>query len=223
MTPRIVGVIFSRADLRRALRMRKAPDFFELRLDALVPCLDDLRRTIAQLAAPLIITARHPGEGGANRLSSPRRRELLLEFLPRARYLDVELRSIPRFLPVLETAARSKIETIISFHDFQTSPTTAQLNRIAARAHSLGAALLKVAVRTDTTAELANLLHFFDRHRRAPRTVAMGIGRLGRASRLELIRRGCVLNYGHLGSEAVPGQLSLDELRRFAAAADSVS
>src|ERR1044072_5713271 len=166
MTPRIVGVIFPRADLRRALRMRKAPDFFELRLDALVPCLDEVRRAAAQLRAPLIITARHPFEGGANRLSATGRRALLLEFLPHARYIDVELLPSPAFLPALKTASRNKIETIISFHDFQTAPSAAQLDRIATRAHSLGAALLKVAVRTDTRAQLETLFHFFDRHRR---------------------------------------------------------
>jgi 3-dehydroquinate dehydratase len=42
----------------------------------------------------------------------------------------------------------------------------------------------------------------------------MGIGKLGRRSRLELARRGCLLNYAHLGSPAAPGQLSLRDLRR---------
>ena len=223
MRPRLVGVIFSRADLQRALRMRKAPDFFELRLDVLAPYLDEVRRAVARLPAPLVITARHPLEGGANRLSAPRRRALLLEFLPRARYIDVELRSVPAFRSVLETAARTKTETIISFHDFQATPSALQLDRIATRAHSLGATLLKVAVRTDTRAQLDTLLQFFDRHRRAQKIVAMGIGRLGRASRLELARRGSVLNYGHLGSQVAPGQLSLDELRQFARRADAVS
>ena len=223
MKPRIVGVIFSRADLRRARRMRKAPGFFELRLDALIPSLNEVRRAVGQLRAPLIITARHPHEGGANSLSAARRRALLMEFLPWARYVDVELRSMPAFRPVVEAAARRKVETIISVHDFRTTPGRAQLDRIVARFHSLGAALLKVAVRTDTPAQMDSLLHFFDRHRRARTIVAMGIGRLGRACRLELARRGCILNYGHLGSQAVPGQLSLDELRRFAARADAVS
>jgi len=221
--PRIVGVILSRADLRRAQRMRRAPDFFELRLDALLPCLDEVRRSAARLPAPLIITARHPLEGGANRLSAAKRRALLLEFLPRARYIDVELRSVPAFRSVLETAARANIKVIISFHDFHMAPDAPQLDRLAGRAHSLGAALFKVAVRTDTRAQLDTLLHFFDRNRRAQKIAAMGIGRLGRASRLELARRGSVLNYGHLGSQAVAGQLSLDELRRLAARADAVS
>src|SRR3954468_14903134 len=97
MTPHIVGVIFSRADLQRALRMRKPPDFFELRLDGLISCLDEARRAVPQIRAPLIITARHPGEGGVNNLSAARRRALLLEFLPYARYIDVELRSTAAF------------------------------------------------------------------------------------------------------------------------------
>jgi 3-dehydroquinate dehydratase-1 len=222
MRPRTVGVIFTQADLRRALRMRKAPDLFELRLDALVPFLDEVRRAVSQLQAPLIITARHPREGGANRLSTAQRRALLLEFLPWARFLDVELRSVPAFRAVVETAVRKKVKTIISFHDFRAMPSLTQLDRIAAQADSLGATFLKIAARTDTRAQLDNLLHFFDRHRRAPRTVAMGIGRLGRASRLELFRRGCPLNYAHLGSQVAAGQLSLDELRAFAGRADAV-
>src|SRR5436309_482789 len=65
--PKSVGVISSRADLRAALRLRSPPDFFELRLDALVTDIDKAERTIPKLPAPLIITARHPLEGCANR------------------------------------------------------------------------------------------------------------------------------------------------------------
>jgi 3-dehydroquinate dehydratase-1 len=222
MTPRTVGVIFSQADLRRALRMRKPPDLFELRLDALVPFLDEVRRAVGRLRAPLIITARHPREGGANDLSTAQRRALLLEFLPRARFLDVELRSVPAFRAVLETAAKKRIKAILSFHNFRAMPSLAQLDRLTARAGSLGATFLKIAVRTDTRAQLDNLLQFFETHRRARRTVVMGMGRLGRASRLELFRRGGPLNYAHLGSQVAPGQLSLDELRRFAGRAEAV-
>jgi 3-dehydroquinate dehydratase len=51
----------------------------------------------------------------------------------------------------------------------------------------------------------------------------MGIGQLGRASRLELARRGSILNYVHLGSRASAGQLSIEQWRRFAGRADAVS
>src|SRR4029450_3466554 len=95
--PRVVGVIISQTDLDLAIQMRERPDLFELRLDHLVgPAaagLDGLEEKISRLRTPLIITARHPQEGGANKLNLRQRRELLSRFLPRARYIDVELRS----------------------------------------------------------------------------------------------------------------------------------
>ncbi len=214
---KIVGVIFSRPDLQRARRMRRPPDFFELRLDRL------LGATIGQLPAPLIITARDPREGGANNLPASRRRALLLEFLPRAKYVDVELRSARALQSVLRAASENNVGTIISFHDLDATPPAVRLDEIASRARSLGAAIIKVATRTDTSAQLDRLLDFFERQRRASNVVAMGIGKLGRISRLELARRGCILNYAHLGSPAAAGQLSIQDLRRFADRFDPVS
>jgi 3-dehydroquinate dehydratase-1 len=220
---KIVGVIFSRADLERALRMRKPPDLFELRLDRLVSCLSKVREVIARLPAPLILTARDPREGGAHNLSPSRRRALLLEFLPQARYVDVELRSVSTLRSVLETAARKGLATIISYHDFKTTPSPTDLDRIVARARSSGATIVKIATRTDTATQLDTLLRFFKRHRRSSALAAMGIGRLGRISRLNLARCGSVLNYTHLSSAGVAGQLSVEELRRFASRPDAVS
>src|SRR6516164_73499 len=90
---RIVAVIASPADMDRAMRIRRPPNFFELRLDRLAAIVDQLENKLPKLRAPLIITARHPEEGGANKLSLPQRRDLLTRFLNHAEYLDVELRS----------------------------------------------------------------------------------------------------------------------------------
>jgi 3-dehydroquinate dehydratase-1 len=214
MTPQIVGVIFSHADFRRALRMRNPPDLFELRLDRLVNCIEEIRGASSHLPAPFIVTARAPREGGANQLSAKRRRTLLLDFLPNAAWVDVELRSARSFRPILRSAAAREIGTIISFHNFNTTPPVSQLNEIVSGAVSLGADVIKVATRTDTSAQLDRLLDFFRGQRGSPNVVAMGIGNLGRRSRLELARCGCRLNYAHLGSPAAPGQLSLRDLRR---------
>lgn len=214
VAPQIVGVIFSRADFQRAIRMRNPPDLFELRLDALAGSVQALRKGIDKLPAPLIVTARHPREGGANQLSSRERRELLLAFLPHAGWVDIELRSASALAPVLRAARTKGVRTIISFHDFSGTPDVSRLDQIAARAKSLGPDMVKIATRTDTPAELKRLLDFFERSRRTPKVVVMGIGRLGRESRLQLARRGCALNYAHLGIARVAGQLSIRELRR---------
>jgi 3-dehydroquinate dehydratase-1 len=212
-TPQIAGVIFTRTDLQRALRMRNPPDLFELRLDALFAS-GGLEATLRDLRAPLIITARHPREGGSNNLSAQTRRALLRRFLPYAAYVDIELRSAGACAVILEAARAKRIRIIVSFHDFDETPSRPRLEGIARAARSLGADLLKIATRTDTAAELARLRDFFHGERRGMEIAAMGVGRLGQVSRFEFARLRSALNYGHLGSPQVEGQLSIRQLRR---------
>jgi 3-dehydroquinate dehydratase-1 len=212
--PKIVGVIFCRADFQRALRMRNPPDLFELRLDFLAGHLSAIENGITRLPAPLILTARHPREGGANDLPSRERQNLLLRFMAQARYMDIELRSARALAGVVEQAVERGIRLIASLHDFNGTPTAHRLDQGADLARSLGADIFKIATRTDTPAQLERLVDFFDRRRRNLRVAAMGMGNLGRISRLEFARRGCPLNYAHLGTAKVAGQLSIRELRR---------
>jgi 3-dehydroquinate dehydratase len=72
-------------------------------------------------------------------------------------------------------------------------------------------------MRTDTAVELARLLDFFEDHKKHMRISAMGVGRLGKASRIALMQNGSVLNYAHLTAPGVEGQLSLAVARRISA------
>jgi 3-dehydroquinate dehydratase I len=212
-TPLIVGVIFSRPDLRRAARMRNPPDLFELRLDALFARPDEVEAALGDLRAPLVITARHPREGGSNHPSARQRRALLFRFLPHAAYVDIELRSAGTFAAILAEARAKNVRTILSFHDFRETPSRSRLDGIARAARSLGADVMKIATRTDTSAQLARLLDFFQRERLEMKIAVMGVGRLGRISRFEFARHGSALNYGHLGHPQAEGQLSITQLR----------
>ncbi len=88
--------------------MRNPPDLFELRLDALFAKGPEVEAALADLRAPLIITARHPREGGSNQLSARKRRALLVRFLPYAAYVDIELRSAGAFAAILAEARSEK-------------------------------------------------------------------------------------------------------------------
>lgn len=214
LRPRIVGVIASRADLDRAMRMRRLPDLFEVRLDCLARVVGNLENKLPRLRAPLIITARHPEEGGANKLSLGQRRDLLTRFLNHAEYLDVELRSASAMRGLLTLATRKKVRRIISFHNFKSTPHPRMLARKAHTAKANGANIFKVATRTDTPIELARLLEFVtNKHAEVP-IAAMGIGRLGAISRVLLARAGSALVYASVGETSdIEGQLSLKQLR----------
>lgn len=211
--PRIVGVIFSLGDLRRAVRLRRPPDFFELRLDSLVRHLNEIETT--KFSAPLILTARDPREGGENNLPARARRDLLLRFLPRAHTIDVELRSAPALFSILDLARARNIQRIISLHNFRETPPVFRLHEKARAAQQFGADIFKVATRTDTSMQLKRLLDFCDSARMP--VAAMGLGRFGKAARRALIRRGSILNYAHLGGTGIAGQPSLSDVRRWLA------
>jgi 3-dehydroquinate dehydratase-1 len=209
---KLVGVVMTPADLRLAGQVSPPPDLFELRLDCL-SSVKGFEQQARALPAPLIITARHPLEGGKNNLSPVSRRELLLQFLPIAKYVDVELRSAGSHRAVLDGANRSGVSTIISFHDLEHTPQLGSLRAKAKRAAKLGARIFKVATRIDSPTQLARMIEFVST---APPTLsisAMGIGKLGPVSRLALAQCGSRLIYTSLGRPRVEGQLGLNQFR----------
>ena len=214
----IVAVIASPEDLDRAARLRHLPDLFEVRLDALADNRREVSRVIPRLCPPLIITARHPAEGGHNDLSAARRRELLLEFLPCASYVDVELRSVRSHAAVVAEAHNAKVQLIVSVHDFRDTPSAGEFRKLALRARAASADIFKLAARVETPADLARLISGFEAAQTKLPTSAMGIGALGREARRAMIAHGSVLNYAHLGTAQADGQLSLGELRRLSSA-----
>lgn len=213
LRPQLAGVIASPGDFRFAIQMKQPPDLFELRLDCLRPITSQLEKEIPRLRAPLIITARDPREGGMGSLSLENRRELLLRFLPHAKYVDVELRSARAFQPLLGQARKQNVCVILSFHNFKSTPSPRSLYARARAAKAMGADIFKVATRTDTPIALARLVGFItSKHLKVPIS-AMGIGKLGALSRLLLVRCGSILNYASFGPPTVEGQLPIELLR----------
>ena len=214
--PRVVGVIMSRADLDFAIRMRKPPDLFELRLDHLVRVVDELESKLSRLRKPIIITARHPQEGGANNLSLWQRRDLLSRFLSQAQYIDVELRSASALRPLLKLARGKNVRRIISFHSLKSTPGSRALRAKACAARAHGTDIFKIATRTDTPAQVARLIDFIMEKGADLSVSAMGIGKLGVISRILLACCGSALVYGSVAAATdIEGQMSLEQLRAF--------
>ena len=203
--PAVVGIVDSPMALRAARRLKtKDVDFLEWRADF-------LGTGIVESKIPWIVTARHPAEGGQNAMSSTARRAALLELLPSAALVDVEIRSLRGMKEVLTEAKKAGVGVIASFHDFKKTPPSSKLEDLVKEATDAGADVLKIATRTVSPSDVARLLDLLER---APLPLAvMGMGPLGMASRVMLAAAGSVLNYGWLHRPNVTGQWSARELR----------
>ena len=201
----VVGIVDSPEALKAARRLTtKEVDFLEWRADF-------LGTGIVESKIPWIVTARHPAEGGQNNMSPAARREALLELLPAAALVDVEIRSLRGMAEVLTKAREAGVGVIVSFHDFQKTPSASRLEDLVKQACDAGADVLKIATRADSPADVARLLNLLEN---SPLPLAvMGMGRLGMASRVMLAAAGSVLNYGWLHRPNVTGQWSAKDLR----------
>ena len=213
--PNVVGAVHTVAGLRLAQTLRaNVLDVVEIRLDALLDHLLEIERALPRIAVPVLVTARHPAEGGLGNLSSSRRRELLLRFLPHAALLDIELRSVEGFAPLIGEVKAAGGTLVVSDHHFQRTPSLAQMQDRQRRAFRAGADVFKLAAVLPGPREFGRLLDFASQRAPGPRAL-MGMGKFGQVSRLALAQAVSVLNYGYLDRPNAPGQWEARELKQF--------
>ncbi|WP_075081212.1 type I 3-dehydroquinate dehydratase [Terrimicrobium sacchariphilum] len=182
-------------------------DWCEVRVDLLPrPPEPELLNGVKK---PLILTVRRGDEGGGLALAEEVRAELYHEYLPLVDAVDIEARSLSALEGVVAAAKISGKLVVVSFHDFEGMPSSRRLRRIEKGARDDGADIVKVAAVTTGPRDVAVLLDFLDGAEGA--ASAMGMGELGRASRLLLAKAGSALNYGWLDKPQVPGQWQAEE------------
>ncbi len=204
--PGVVAAVHSPGALLCARKIRRGEvDFVEIRVDNFAADPGLLLKVVPQLELPLILTVRHPKEGGAHELSLARRRELFEQFLPYASLIDVELRSFEALAGTLQEARAMGAQVIASFHDFRATPAAARLQKIIRQARAAGADVCKIAARADSPAALGRLLAPLGSGEPFPLSM-MGMGRFGKISRLLFAQAGSILNYGYLDRPNASGQ-----------------
>ena len=218
--PLVVGSAGSEKALE-TLYSEEDCDLIELRLDSLGngDSVHDFARR-QRLSLPLLLTARHPDEGGTNQLSISQRAEILSEFLPVGRLLDLELRSLEELGAIWERAAEIGMVRIASWHDFTQCPSRERLRDIVEEMAGAGADIAKCAFTLEAPSDFQRIAEALED---APLPLSiMGMGTLAPASRLFATHLGSILNYGYLGEAATaPGQWPAKLLRQAISCSES--
>jgi 3-dehydroquinate dehydratase-1 len=187
-------------------------DLVELRLDLLNVEASELRQVIPMLELPVLLTARHPNEGGKGSVDAAGRIAMIEPLLDLASIVDIELRSVPDMRALIKKAQGLSVQVIGSFHDFTATPADETLTGAIEMANIAGLDAVKLATYLNSPDDLIRLMKLVSGHRRLPMS-AMGMGNLGRMSRLALAKLGSVLNYGYVGQSNAPGQWPAERLK----------
>lgn len=185
----------------------KGADVLEFRIDALEnPDLNDIKNTIEEINFPMIATNRISSEGGSFKGSEEERINILYECGDLVDYVDIELQSNEQDIDKIH---QTNAKTIISYHDFEKTPTLDEITEVIEREHELGD-IAKVAFMPndleDTLTILAVLSHFKN-------TIAISMGDLGSYTRVMASKFDSPITFAAGTDVTAPGQIDIETMK----------
>lgn len=186
-------------------------DLVEFRADACAGQIDAVRSAMIACPVPALLTVRSQEEGGIGGLPVEIRDYIFTSLLRHAQLVDIEIAHLTTFPTLIATARQLGIPIVASYHNFTITPDRTALEKLTVHAIAAGATAVKFATALRNSADLA-ILAALQESSPTPLST-MGMGPLGRVSRLLLASLGSVLNYGYLDQPTIPGQWPAQRLR----------
>lgn len=169
---------------------------------------------------PVLFTWRTIGEGGETPLCSDNYIKLLQAIVDQdlVQAIDVELFAYKEEMGcIVKQAHQQGIQTVMSYHNFQSTPDIETLHVYAERMVSVGAQVIKFALMPSTNDDVLSVLQLTkeltERYPQLPR-IAMSMGQLGQMTRTCGHVFGNCLTFGTLGQASAPGQVEVAVLKQ---------
>ncbi|GFR49320.1 hypothetical protein Agub_g11346, partial [Astrephomene gubernaculifera] len=189
-------------------------DIIELRLDFLTDFDPEkhLQLIMSSCPLPYIVTYRPVWEGGKYDGPEPERLAVLkMAALMGAPYIDVEFKASPYFFADRHEVPLST-RVILSYHDFQQTPSAATLSQLAAAMRAGGADIVKLAAMANDVGDAVRMLDLL-RKKDGP-MIALSMGEKGQIVRLLAAKYGGYLTFAAMSPEraSAPGQPDIGKL-----------
>lgn len=197
----------------------KGTDVIELRLDKLKDSRN-IARIGERITIPTIAVCRPKEWGGCLALSNKKRAERLTMALESGvKAVDIELYTGKELRNQLVERARQRgITVMLSYENFQETPSEGELLHILKEEEVLGADICKIAVAACNYEDMLRVLNVTVAAKKALNVpfVTLAMGDYGRLSRVLSLLFGASLTYCSCqkGKEGAPGQLPLEETKR---------
>ena len=184
-------------------------DLLEFRIDVMNnPNPDEVSSIIKDINFPLIATNRKMEEGGFFKGSESERIDILLEAAKYANIVDIELETEDEYLEKIINGSKS---TIISYHDFNITPSIDFLLEIVRREKQLGD-IAKFSVMPQNISDTLVVLNVLSQ---VQDTIGIAMGDIGMYTRIIAPLFGSPITFASLNNKSAPGQLDIVTTKKF--------
>lgn len=199
-------------------------DLIELRID-FYENIHDLKQVHElllqvrqQTNLPLLLTYRSLKEGGHIQLSDQEYLSLVQTACQSGciDIVDIELESGNMLVyQLVEIAHQNHVKVLMSYHDFEKTPTVMEMKERLEKMKIMGADICKIAVMPFSYKDVIQLLNTtMEMSQRLTRPlVTMSMGKIGKITRIvgELV--GSSITFASVGQSSAPGQLTLEDMQ----------
>jgi 3-dehydroquinate dehydratase I len=205
----MICVSLAEKDPNVCLEILQKIEMAEIRLDLAELSDEDITKVFS--ARKKLIATCRPGKYS----TSERIHKLKLAVESGATFVDIEYESEDDFRnEMIEFAHLRQCDVIISYHNYEFTPELDELEKIMNKCFELGADIAKIATLVKVNRDNSKILSLY----KAPgRLIAIGMGELGKISRIVAPFLGAEFTYAALTDDSItaPGQISYDRLNKY--------
>ncbi|PVX26349.1 MAG: type I 3-dehydroquinate dehydratase [Candidatus Bathyarchaeum sp.] len=190
-------------------------DLIEIRLDSLtnynrIADIPECSKT------PLIATNKSLDNHGSFSGSETERQKILLDAANNGfTYVDVDL-GTPNQAELISNLHEAGAKVIVSFHDFEQTPSISTLEKIVGKEVALGADICKIITTANTVEDNSNVINFVSKASKKAKIVCFAMGDLGVPSRFLSPVFGAFFTFASIDEKrkTAKGQLTIQEMRK---------
>jgi 3-dehydroquinate dehydratase/shikimate dehydrogenase len=189
-------------------------DLAEIRLDYL-ESFDGIEKAVENAKIPLIATNRQFEQGGKRKQDENERVKVLLKAANMGfSFVDLETTTL-NIKTLMKKLKKNSVKTIISFHNFNETPSLKELRKIIASQIGMGADVCKLVTMAKSLNDNLTCLSLVAEMSGKTPIICFAMGKLGVPSRVLSPVFGGYLTYTSLetGMETAPGQIGIEQLK----------
>lgn len=195
--------------LEKTEKAQKVTDIIELRVDYIENLKpNDLLKIKEKIYKKAILTCRTKTEGGFFKGKEVDRQKILEKAIKIGfDFVDIELRTINKI-----HTTNPKTQIIVSHHNFKETPQVEDLEKIMQKMRKSRADIYKIATMINDKEDNQTLFKLMARKKEKEKTVIIGMGELGKITRVLGLIYGNFLTFASLEEETAPGQISYSKM-----------